>query len=174
MRVKPLAGFAAVLLVTAGAGSAFVAWKAERATRPASICILQFDVTTLENVPQVKTLGQMERGLSGTKEVGSGMLFTWSDDAPRVFWMKGTPTPLSVAFIDATGTVLQIEDMEPQTELFHWSKLPAREGLEMKTGDFQRLGIVPGSRLIRRECKPAPQHEAGKDANKTASIERAR
>ncbi len=159
MRVKLLAGFAAVLLVTAVAGSAFVAWKAERATRPASICSLQFDVNTLENVPQVKTLGQMERGLSGTKEVGSGMLFTWSDDAPRVFWMKGTPTPLSVAFIDATGTVLQIEDMEPETEIMHWSTLPAREGLEMEIGDFQRLGITPGSRLIRRECKPVAEYQ---------------
>ena len=152
MRGKWLGAVAFGLLGTAITMTAVVARKADQASRPASLCTLQFDGVTLENVPQVTTRVQMERGLSGLQQVGTGMLFTWSDDAPRVFWMKGTPTPISVAFIDATGTVLQIEDMEPQTELFHWSKLPAREGLEMKTGDFQRFGIAPGSRLISREC----------------------
>ncbi|VVO08123.1 DUF192 domain-containing protein [Pseudomonas fluorescens] len=71
--------------------------------------------------------------------------------------MRGTPTPLSVAFIDAAGTVLQIEDMEPETEVMHWSTLPAREGLEMEIGNFQRLGIAPGSRLIRREYSSKSQ-----------------
>ena len=136
-----------------------IARKADQASRPASLCTLQFDGVTLENVPQVTTIIQMERGLSGFQEVGARMLFTWSDDAPRVFWMRGTPTPLSVAFIDAAGTVLQIEDMEPETEVMHWSTQPAREGLEMEIGAFQRLGIVPGTRLIRRECKPVAEYQ---------------
>lgn len=154
MRGKWLAAAALGFLGTAIAMTVVVARKADKASRPATICTLQFDAVTLENVPQVTTKFQMERGLSGVTDVGAGMLFTWSDDSPRVFWMRATPTPLSVAFIDAAGTVLQIEDMEPETEVFHWSTLPAREGLEMKVGEFQRLGIVPGSRLTGRECKP--------------------
>ena len=154
MRGKWLGAVAFGLLGTAITMTAVVARKADQASRPASLCTLQFDGVTLENVPQVTTRVQMERGLSGFQEVGTGMLFTWSDDAPRVFWMRDTPTPLSVAFIDAAGTVLQIEDMEPETEVMHWSTLPAREGLEMEIGDFQRQGIAPGSRLIGRECKP--------------------
>ena len=154
MRGKWLGAVALCLLGTAITMTAVVARKADQASRPANLCTLQFDGVTLENVPQVTTRIQMERGLSGLQEVGTGMLFTWSDDAPRVFWMRGTPTPLSVAFIDAAGTVLQIEDMEPETEVMHWSTLPAREGLEMEIGDFQRQGIAPGSRLIGRECKP--------------------
>ncbi|MDF4211137.1 DUF192 domain-containing protein [Pseudomonas protegens] len=133
--------------------------KNDQNSKPATVCNLTFNEITLENVPQVKTQSQMERGLSGLDDVGTGMLFTWSDDAPRVFWMKGTPTPLSVAFIDSTGTVLQIEDMEPQTEFLHWSTLPVREGLEVKRGDFQQLGITPGSRLIKRECVPIAEHQ---------------
>ena len=159
MRGKWLGAVAFGLLGTAITMTAVVARKADQASRPASLCTLQFDGVTLENVPQVTTRVQMERGLSGFQEVGTGMLFTWSDDAPRVFWMRGTPTPLSVAFIDAAGTVLQIEDMEPETEVMHWSTLPAREGLEMEIGDFQRLGITPGSRLIHRECKPVAEYQ---------------
>ena len=159
MRGKWLGAVAFGLLGTAITMTAVVARKADQASRPASLCTLQFDGVTLENVPQVTTRVQMERGLSGFQEVGTGMLFTWSDDAPRVFWMRDTPTPLSVAFIDAAGTVLQIEDMEPETEIMHWSTLPAREGLEMEIGDFQRLGITPGSRLIRRECKPVAEYQ---------------
>ena len=159
MRGKWLGAVALCLLGTAITMTAVVARKADQASRPASLCTLQFDGVTLENVPQVTTRVQMERGLSGLQEVGTGMLFTWSDDEPRVFWMRGTPTPLSVAFIDAAGTVLQIEDMEPETEIMHWSTLPAREGLEMEIGDFQRLGITPGSRLIHRECKPVAEYQ---------------
>lgn len=154
MRVKWLAVAAFGFLATAIAMTVVVARKADEASRPASVCNLQFDGVTLKNVPQVTTKIQMERGLSGVTDVGAGMLFTWTDDSPRVFWMRATPTPLSVAFIDAAGTVLQIEDMEPETEVFHWSTLPAREGLEVKVGEFQRLGIAPGSRITSRECKP--------------------
>lgn len=153
MRGKPLAAVAGGMLTLAIGLTLFSVWRAELATLPQTVCTLKFDVATLDNVPQVTTTPQMARGLSGLANVGPGLLFTWPDDAPRVFWMKGTPTPLSVAFIDAQGAVLQIEDMEPFSEFMHWSRLPAREGLEVKRGDFQRLGIAPGSRLISRQCK---------------------
>jgi len=145
---------AAGLLATALIQTGVKHVRAENASKPTEECTLQFDNATLADVPQVTTTLQMERGLSGRKNVGNGMLFTWQDDSARVFWMRGTPTPLSVAFIDSKGVVLQIEDMKPESDFLHWSTLPAREGLEMKMGEFQKLGIVPGSRLISRECKP--------------------
>lgn len=160
MLVKRWPGVIAVaLFVSATAVTIIHFVKRDHASRPAVICDLVFDSATLSNVPQVTTQIQMERGLSGLNDVGSGMLFTWSDDAARVFWMKGTPTPLSVAFIDAAGTVLQIEDMEPQTEVLHWSKLPAREGLEVKKGDFQKFGVAPGNKLVKRACVPIVDHQ---------------
>jgi len=153
VRGKAVATAAGGMLALAIGLTLFSAWRADLATRPQTVCTLKFDVATLDNVPQVTTIPQMARGLSGRGDVGPGLLFTWADDAPRVFWMKDTPTPLSVAFIDAQGVVLQIEDMEPFSEFMHWSRMPAREGLEVKQGDFQRLGIAPGSRLISRQCK---------------------
>lgn len=153
MRGNAIAAVAGGMLALAIGLTVLSAWRADQATRPKTVCTLKFDVATLANVPQITTIPQMARGLSGMADVGHGMLFTWAEDAPRVFWMKDTPTPLSVAFIDAQGVVLQIEDMEPFSEFMHWSRLPAREGLEVKQGDFQRLGIAPGSRLISRQCK---------------------
>lgn len=150
---KWLPAFAVSLLSVSVVMSVLAAGNAENASRPSSICSLQFEGVLLENLPQAKTASQMEHGLSGLQNVGTGMLFTWTDDEPRVFWMRGTPTPLSIAFIDKTGSVFQIEDMEPNTTALHWSTLPAREGLEVKQGDFQRLGITVGSRVIDRTCK---------------------
>jgi len=154
VRGKAVAAVAGGMLALAIGLTLFSAWRAELATRPQTVCTLKFDVATLDNVPQVTTIPHDGAGaFPASADVGPGLLFTWADDAPRVFWMKDTPTPLSVAFIDAQGVVLQIEDMEPFSEFMHWSRMPAREGLEVKQGDFQRLGIAPGSRLISRQCK---------------------
>lgn len=162
MRVKWLATVALGLLGASVAMTIVNARKTELASLPVSVCTLKFDGVTLENIPQATTEVQMQRGLQGLEDVGPGMLFTWSDDAPRVFWMRDTPTPLSIAFIDSKGVVLQVEDMEPETDIFHWSALPAREAFEMKIGEFQRLGIVQGSKIIDRECKPIePQRKIG-------------
>lgn len=143
---------AAVLLSAAAAATWAKARQTELAARPTLQCRLRFDTVAIDSVPVAATLPQMARGLSSRDEVGPGMLFSWPDDAPRVFWMKDTQVALSVAFLDSAGVVLQIEHMEPESEVFHWSRLPAREGLEVKHGDFERLRIKPGSRLVSRDC----------------------
>ena len=51
-----------------------------------------------------------------------GMLFVFERPEPLSFWMKNTFIPLSIAFLDANGRILNIEDMAPQTETTHWSK----------------------------------------------------
>lgn len=154
MRAKVLSTVALGLLGAAIVMTMVNARNAKLASLPATACTLKFEGVTLKNIPQATTEVQMQRGLQGLANVGPGMLFTWSDDAPRVFWMRDTPTPLSIAFIDSKGTVLQVEDMEPETDFFHWSVEPAREAFEMKSGEFQRLGITKGSKIIDRECKP--------------------
>ena len=64
------------------------------------------------------------------------------DEVARV---QRHPGPLSIAFIDADGRILNIEDMRPQTEETHWSKGPALYALEMKKGWFAERGIGPGA-----------------------------
>ncbi len=76
-----------------------------------------------------------------------GMLFIFDDDQRQCMWMKNTLIPLSVAFIDEGGTVINIEDMAPQTEDSHCANRPSRYALEMNRGWFAARGIKAGSRL---------------------------
>jgi uncharacterized protein len=76
-----------------------------------------------------------------------GMLFIFDDASIQCMWMKNTLIPLSVAFIDERGTILNIEDMQPQTEESHCAKGPAPLALEMSRGWFARRGIKPGMKL---------------------------
>ena len=77
----------------------------------------------------------------------AGMLFVFDEDAAHCMWMKNTLIPLSVAFIDERGTIINIADMQPQTEQSHCATRPARYALEMNRGWFAARGIKPGSRI---------------------------
>ena len=77
----------------------------------------------------------------------AGMLFIFDERAIQCFWMKNTLIPLSIAFIDDRGTIVNIEEMEPQTEVSHCAAQPVRYALEMNRGWFASRGIKPGTRL---------------------------
>ena len=77
----------------------------------------------------------------------NGMLFIFERPEPLSFWMKNTFIPLSIAFLDTDGRILNIEDMAPQTETTHWSKGPALYALEMRKGWFMERGVKPGDRV---------------------------
>jgi uncharacterized membrane protein (UPF0127 family) len=76
-----------------------------------------------------------------------GMLFVFERAEILHFWMKNTYIPLSIAFLDANGRILNIEDMAPQTETTHPSKGPALFALEMRKGWFLERGIKAGDRV---------------------------
>jgi uncharacterized protein len=76
-----------------------------------------------------------------------GMLFVFEKPEPLSFWMKNTYIPLSIAFIDGGGRIVNIEDMAPQTETTHWSRGPALYALEMRKGWFVERGIRAGDRV---------------------------
>jgi uncharacterized membrane protein (UPF0127 family) len=89
------------------------------------------------------------RGLMHRKSLPSngGMLFIFDQPAVYCMWMKNTLIPLSVAFIDDRGTIVNIEDMEPHSEASHCAAQPVRYALEMSRGWFAARGIQPGARL---------------------------
>jgi uncharacterized membrane protein (UPF0127 family) len=89
------------------------------------------------------------RGLMFRKSLApnAGMVFIFDQASQHCMWMKNTLIPLSVAFIDESGTVINIEDMAPQTEDSHCAKRASRYALEMNRGWFAARGIKPGSRL---------------------------
>lgn len=76
-----------------------------------------------------------------------GMLFIFERPSQQCFWMKNTLLPLSAAFVDDDGTVVNVEDMKPQTLDSHCSARPVRFVLEMNQGWFAKKGIKPGARL---------------------------
>jgi uncharacterized membrane protein (UPF0127 family) len=77
----------------------------------------------------------------------AGMLFVFDDPAVHCMWMKNTLIPLSVAFIDDRGAIVNIEDMEPHSEVSHCAAQPVRYALEMNRGWFASRGLRPGTRL---------------------------
>lgn len=89
------------------------------------------------------------RGLMHRKELApnAGMLFVFDAPSEHCMWMKNTYIPLSVAFIDADGTIINIADMEPHSEQTHCSARPALYALEMTRGWFAERGIKPGVKL---------------------------
>ena len=76
-----------------------------------------------------------------------GMLFVFDEDAIHCMWMKNTLIPLSVAFLDAQGAIINIADMQPHSEQSHCAARPARYALEMTQGWFAQRGIRAGTPL---------------------------
>ena len=98
----------------------------------------------LAQTPDQRATGLMFRRTMATNE---GMLFAFEAPATQCFWMKNTLLPLSAAFVADDGTVVNIEDMKPQTLDSHCSRQPVRYVLEMNQGWFAKRGIKPGSKL---------------------------
>ncbi len=99
------------------------------------------------------------RGLMHRRNLAAnqGMLFVFPQAARHCMWMQNTFLPLSVAFLDEDGRILNIENMQPQTEDNHCSTKAARYALEMNLGWFSSKGIKPGARVGGIEKAPAPQ-----------------
>ena len=76
-----------------------------------------------------------------------GMLFVFPHAAPQSFWMMNTYIPLSIAFIDEAGVIINIADMNPLTTATHSSAKPAKYALEMNQGWFAKRGIKSGARI---------------------------
>jgi len=76
-----------------------------------------------------------------------GMLFVFSDERLRSFWMKNTITPLDIAYARMNGTVVSTWQMPPETLTSFPSIEPAMFALEMKQGAFDRYGINAGDRI---------------------------
>jgi uncharacterized protein len=89
------------------------------------------------------------RGLMHRKNLGAneGMLFIFPAAERHCMWMKNTYVPLSVAFIDERGVVVNIADMQPESETQHCAARPAPYALEMQQGWFAARGIKPGARI---------------------------
>jgi uncharacterized protein len=98
-------------------------------------------VAEVVSTPEQRATGLMNRF---SLQPDHGMLFVFEQPQPLGFWMKNTFIPLSIAFIDANGKIVNIEDMRPQDESTHWSRGVALYALEMKQGWFAGKKIAAG------------------------------
>jgi len=95
------------------------------------------------------TIEQRMKGLMFREKLGAndGMLFVFDEPGYHAMWMKNTPLPLSVAFVDGEGRILNILDMEPHTLDQHMAAGPARYALETHKGWFAQRRIKPGDKV---------------------------
>lgn len=91
-----------------------------------------------------------------TMAANQGMLFVFPQTERHCMWMRNTFLPLSVAFLDEQGYILNIEDMKPQTEDNHCAAGLARFALEMNSGWFASKVLKPGVRISGIEKAPRP------------------
>ena len=95
------------------------------------------------------TFLQRQRGLMGRSELASdsGMLFRFDEVRRHCLWMKDTPLPLSAAFFDEDGVLVDVIDLEPFNTQIRCSQRPARFALEMDQGWFAEREIGRDARL---------------------------
>lgn len=107
--------------------------------------------TELAQTPQQHAVGLMFRRQMAPQEA---MLFIFDQAQKQCFWMKNTLLPLTAAFLADDGTVVNLEDMQPQTTNSHCSARPVRFVLEVNQGWFAKKGLKPGTRLSGAPFKP--------------------
>ncbi|MCC4115295.1 DUF192 domain-containing protein [Aromatoleum toluclasticum] len=106
----------------------------------------------LAHTDQARQIGLMNRTAMPLQH---GMVFAFAQDARHCMWMKNTLIPLSVAFMDREGRILNVAEMKPQTEDSHCAAAPARFALEMNAGWFAARGIGAGTVIRGVDRLPA-------------------
>jgi uncharacterized protein len=92
---------------------------------------------------------ERERGLMGRTALAedAGMLFVFDREQQLSFWMKDTLIPLSIAYINESGRIVDIQDMQPLDETPHPSTEPAKYALEVNQDFFNEHGIEVGNKV---------------------------
>ena len=99
------------------------------------------------------TDAQLSRGLMGRRDLGGydGMIFRFATEGLRAFTMRGTLIPLSIAWFDADGILVDQAEMTPCRERLscpdYSSDKPYQYALETERGGLRELGVAPGAHL---------------------------
>lgn len=94
--------------------------------------------------PESRDKGLMDRN---SLPASRGMLFIFPEARRHCMWMRNTHIPLSVAFIDDEGIIVNFADMPPDTDDYYCAARPVRYALEMNGGWFKKRLISPGARI---------------------------
>lgn len=120
----------------------------ERADEPSVIFHTAAGSATLKveiaRSSQEKTTGLMGRD---SLAADAGMIFIYEMPVESGFWMKNTLIPLSIAFVDQEGVIIDIQDMEPGSLENHAPPAPYVYAIEANRGYFRQNGISAGDRV---------------------------
>ncbi|MGH2630385.1 MAG: DUF192 domain-containing protein [Actinomycetota bacterium] len=94
---------------------------------------------------------ERERGLMGVEHLGAdeGMAFVFDAPTDGAFWMKDTLIPLSIAFVDGSGAIVTVREMEPcegDPCPTYGADAPYVLAVEANEGYFDRAGVGVGDR----------------------------
>ena len=87
----------------------------------------------------------------------SGMLFVYQSQAREAYWMYNTLIPLSIAFIDRDGTIVDIQDMarldnpadaQAASRVTYPPAAPYWYALEVNQGWFVQHGVGTGQQIV--------------------------
>lgn len=151
--------FAALLVLAACGGEDATGDPTDSGRLPtAAIAVTDGDNRAELTVELAVTTAERGRGLMFREELPQdrGMLFVYQEDTSSGFWMKDTLIPLSIAFIAADGTIIDIQDMEPLSTDLHHSPAPYRYALEVNQGWFDDHGFGPGATVELPDALPTP------------------
>lgn len=115
-----------------------------------NLTITRKDDTTIQVLSEIaKNTEDRTRGFMYRKKIpeGTGMLFIFEQDQILSFWMKNTPTPLSIAYIDSQGKIRDIFDMKPYSLAPVQSTSSVRYALEVPQGWFKKNAITVGDSI---------------------------
>lgn len=102
--------------------------------------------------------GERDRGLMGRAPLpaGAGMIFAWPSARPIWFWMKDTPAPLDMIFLDRNGAVRKIHaDAEPNDETLIFGGWSIQYVIEIRAGEAAAFGLRPGQVIAQAACLSA-------------------
>ncbi|HMV69436.1 MAG TPA: DUF192 domain-containing protein [Myxococcota bacterium] len=116
---------------------------------------IQLDGKAL-TVEIASTADQRARGLMfrDSMPADHGMIFVYTDDDERSFWMRDTRIPLSIAFLDRAGRVIHIADMQPLSTRGVPSHGAARYAVEVNQGWFASHGVEVGDKVEGLDALP--------------------
>ncbi len=106
----------------------------------------------LRSLPVASTPEERARGLMGRTSLpdGDGMVFVFDGPTRDAFWMKDTLIPLSIAFWNRGGRIVDILDMQPCRQAPCSLYRPSGSyvaALEARLGFFRRHRVANGDRV---------------------------
>ena len=109
----------------------------------------------IADTPAKRSFGLMYRNSLPERQ---GMLFLFPSEGPLAFWMKNTPLPLDIIYINAARVIVGIAaNTTPFSEEPLPSNGPAQFVLEVNAGFCQKYGILVGAKVTLPSVQTPPR-----------------